>query len=199
MLCIFCISLVVLAALNIQSFLALTEPVQADALVVEGWVPNYVLHEAMVEFKRGHYRRLYVTGGPIDTGGLFSRHQTYAELGAAVLIAMGMDSNAVEAVPAPQVRQDRTYTSALALKNRLHQQSQDGMKFNLVSISTHARRSHLLFQKAFGVDTQVGIVSIENREYDPERWWKYSAGVRSVIDESIAYLYALIIFPYTNA
>lgn len=198
LLCVLLLSLSALLLLRIHPFLALNEPIKADALVVEGWVPNYVLREALDEFRRGHYRKLYVTGVPIETGGLAADYQNYAELAAATLIRMGIDSADVEAVPAPHVRQDRTYTSALALKARLHQLGLDGMKFNLVSISTHARRSHLLFATAFGTDSQVGIISVENREYDPIQWWKYSAGVRSVIDEVIAYLYARLVFPYTT-
>lgn len=190
------LSLAALAIFEIHPFLALNEPIEADALVVEGWVPNYVLRETIHEFRHGHYRKLYVTGVPIETGGSETNDQSYAELGADKLIRMGMDSALVEAVPAPHIMQDRTYTSALALKYRLHQQSLDGLRLNLVSISTHARRSHLLFLQALGADAKVGIISIENREYDAARWWRYSAGVRSVIDEAIAYAYARLIFPY---
>ena len=188
------LSLAALAIFQIHPFLALNAPIEADALVVEGWVPNYVLRETMQEFRRGHYRKLYVTGVPIEIGGDETNDQSYAEFAADKLIRMGMDSAFVEAVPAPHIMQDRTYTSALALKHRLHQQ--DGLRLNLVSFGTHARRSRLLFQQAFGPDAKIGIISIENREYDPLRWWKYSAGVRSVIDELIAYVYARLIFPY---
>ena len=187
---------VVIAVSSVHSFLAVTEPVPAEVLVVEGWVPDYVLGEAKVEFERHHYRRLYVTGGPLETGGPLSEYKTYAELGAATLVLMGMNKSAVEAVPTPFVRQDRTYASAVALKNRLHQQASSETGINLVSLGTHARRSQLLFQKAFGEDSRVGIFAIENREYDSRRWWKFSAGVRTVVDELIAYIYVLVVFPF---
>jgi len=33
-------------------------------------------------------------------------------------------------------------------------------------------------KKAFAGHARVGIISVENREYDPKRWWKYSEGVK---------------------
>ena len=43
---------------------------------------------------------------------------------------------------------------------------------------------------------KVGVIAIENEEYDPKRWWVSSEGVRTVINETIAYVYALVIFPF---
>ena len=40
----------------------------------------------------------------------------------------------------------------------------------------------------------MGIISVENREYDPKRWWKYSEGVREVIGEGVGYVYARFLF-----
>jgi hypothetical protein len=148
---------------------------------------------------RHHYRRLYVTGGSLEIGGHLSEYKTYAELGAATLVRMGMSKSAIEAVPAPSVQRDRTYTSAVALRNRLHQQTSHEAGINLVSVGAHARRSRLLFQKAFGEDLRVGIIAIENRGYDPKCWWKSSSGVRTVVDELIAYIYALVVFPFVES
>lgn len=189
----------VLAVLNVQSFLMLTEPVQAEILVVEGWVPDYVLEETRLEFESGHYSKLYVTGGPIDQGRAMSDYKSYAELGAAILVKMGVNSKLVEAVPAPSVRRDRTYTSALALQSRLSQEAAfvvSGM--NVVSEGVHARRSHLLFQKAFDHKLRIGIIAIEDKNYYSDGWWKSSKGVRAVTDEFFAYIYAVLIFPFVE-
>lgn len=189
------VMLAVVAVSRVHSFLAVTKPVPVEVLVVEGWVPDYVLEEAREEFERNHYRRLYVTGGPLEIGGHLSEYKTYAELGVATLVHMGMNKNSVEAVPTPSVRQDRTYTSAIALRNHFHQLSLHEAGINLMSLGAHSRRSQLLFQKAFGDDLHVGIIAVENRGYDPSRWWKFSAGVRTVIDEFIAYIYVRVVFP----
>jgi hypothetical protein len=47
---------------------------------------------------------------------------------------------------------------------------------------------------ALGDGVAVGVVSIEDQTYVPGEWWKSSNGVRTVIDESIAYLYAVFFF-----
>jgi len=192
------IGLLVLAAFNVQSFLALTEPVPAEILVVEGWVPDFVLEETLAEFERGHYNKIYVTGGPIERGSRMSEYKTFAESGAAILVNMGISKSMVEAVPAQSVRRDRTYASALALKDRLHLQAATVTGINLVSVGVHARRSHLLFRKALDTEIRVGIIAIEDRHYYSDRWWKYSEGVRAVIDEFFAYIYALIVFPFVE-
>lgn len=190
------IALVVAGVLTIHPFLAVTAPITSGVLVVEGWAPDYVLEEAKALFERDHYARLYVTGGPLERGAHLSELKTYAELGAATLIRMGMAKDAIEAVPAPMVRQDRTYTSGVTLKNWLRQHSVDARSVNVVSLGAHARRSQLLFQMAFGEGSRVGIIAVEDRNYDPRHWWKFSQGVRMVVDELVAYIYAVFVFPW---
>jgi hypothetical protein len=58
----------------------------------------------------------------------------------------------------------------------------------------HARRTRLLYQKAFGKKVAVGIIAVSNPDYNPTQWWRYSDGVREVIGESIAYIYARFFF-----
>lgn len=190
------IVLTVTAVLRVHPFLAVTEPVPGGVLVVEGWVPDYVLEEAKAESERNHYPRIYVIGGPLERGVHLSEYKTYAELGAATLIRIGMRKDAIEAVPAPYVQQDRTYVSAVTLKKWMHQHAIGETSINVVSMGVHARRSRLLFQKAFGEDSRVGIIAIEDRDYDPRHWWKFSKGVRTVVDELVAYIYALLVFPF---
>ena len=183
--------------MRVHSFLAITEPIPAEALVVEGWLPNYVLAEAKAEFERNHYAKLYVTGVALESDGeLLYENNTYADVGAASLIRIGMSKDFIQAIPAPLIQQDRTYTSAVALKNWLQQHAAGETRFNVVSVGTHARRSRLLFQKAFGKHSLVGIIAIEDRDYNPDRWWEFSQGVRQVIDELFAYIYAKIAFAF---
>jgi hypothetical protein len=48
------------------------------------------------------------------------------------------------------------------------------------------RRTQLLYQEALGKNVTVGIIAVSNPDYDPTQWWRYSDGVREVIDKSIA-------------
>jgi hypothetical protein len=41
---------------------------------------------------------------------------------------------------------------------------------------------------------KVGIIAIPTPDYEARRWWRYSEGVRAVLGESIAYLYAKLFF-----
>lgn len=157
-------------------------------------MPDYGLEAAVEEFKRDHYQKIYVTGGPLEHGSFLSRHRSYAQLGAATLMRLGLDSNVVQAVPAPLVQEDRTYASAVSLKKWLIEHGIQPTRIHLMSDGPHCRRSRLLFQEAMGKDVFIGVTSIPNREYDPQHWWRYSAGVRNVIDEAVAYLYARLVF-----
>lgn len=179
---------------TIQPFLAVTKPVSGGPLVVEGWLADYALRAALDEFRRGGYEELVTTGLPLERGAPLSEHRTYAELGAAVLVAQGANTNTLRAVPAPDVRQDRTYASAMALRDKFAEEGRAVRSLNVVSVGAHARRTRLLYQLAFGPEVAVGIIAVPDREYDPDRWWASSAGVRDVVDETIGYFYARLVF-----
>jgi len=92
------------------------------------------------------------------------------------------------------VRQDRTYTSAVTLKRWLLQHGVQPTRIHLITDGPHARRSRLLYQKAMGAGVVIGVTSIPSQAYDQRHWWRYSAGVRNVIGEALAYLYARFLF-----
>lgn len=199
------LAIAVLAALlifcvwNADRFLAVNKPVPDGVLVVEGWSPDYALETALAEANRDPHHKLYVIGGPLEEGAPLSEYKSFAELGAAVLLRMGMTTNSVQAVPAPYVRKDRTFAAAMALRNWFIQHGGEPKAINLISVGAHARRSRLMFQKAFGNGTRVGIMNVQDRNFDSHRWWTSSAGVRSVLDEMIAYFYArFLFFPSTE-
>jgi hypothetical protein len=187
-------ALVVFSIRGAYSFLAVNDPVDSGALVVEGWLPDYALQQAITEFRKGHHSQIFVTGGPLEIGAPLSEYRTFAELGAATLVRLGLNTNAVQAVPAPAVRLDRTYASAVALKNWLDSHAIVETNLNVISLGPHSRRSRLLFEKALGKNYKVGVIAVENQGYDTNRWWESSSGVRTVMDETIAYLYTRLSF-----
>jgi len=183
-----------LAVREVHPFLAVNDPVPGGYLVVEGWAPDYALEEALAEFHRNHYEKVFTTGGPLLWGATLSEHKTYAELAAATLVKLGLNTNLVQAVPSGLVIQDRTYSSAVNLRKWFDSHHLAVSRVHLMTEGPHARRSRLLFQKALGREVKVGITAIPLRDYDPQHWWRSSAGVRAVIDESTAYLYARLFF-----
>jgi len=175
---------------NIHPFLAVNAPIQADTLVVEGWLPDYAIKSAIAEFKKGEYRQLITTGLPLSKGYYLAEYKNYAELAAATCIALGFDKNKVVAVPAASVVKHRTAASAIALRDWLAASALKVDSINLYSFGTHARRSWIVFKAVLNPDIKVGIIAAEPQDYNPQEWWKSSAGFRTVTGEIIAYIYA---------
>lgn len=186
-----------LLALIVRStfpFLAVTDPKPGSVLVVEGWVPDYVIGEAMAEFHRRPYEALIVSGGPIEKGAPFFELGTYAHFGAATAVKMGFDPAKIHAVPSPETRQDRTYSAAVAVRDWLRQRGPMPLRINVASLGPHTRRTRMLYQKAFAGRAEIGCIAVDDRAYDGRRWWMSSSGFRSVTGEVIAYAYARLLF-----
>lgn len=187
-------ALAVGATLGVYPFLAVNDSKPGGVLVAEGWGSEDAMSEVIDEFKRNHYEGIYVTGGPIEKSSPLVEYNTLAEYGTVILTRLGCDPKVVHPVPTPRVVKDRTYSSAVALKQWLKEHGNPASKVNVFSTGAHSRRSRLLFEKAFGDDAQIGIVATEDRDYDPRRWWTTSMGFRCVTGEAIAYLYARFLF-----
>ncbi|MEI7440233.1 MAG: YdcF family protein, partial [bacterium] len=191
------ISLFIFFLKNIYPFLAPINRIESKILVVEGWVNDENMKQAVEEFKSYNYEHIYVTGGPIDTGSFLYEYKTYAHLGTDTLKKLGIESKKVTAVPGPGTVKDRTFTSALALKKYFEENKIDLKSFNLFTVGPHAKRSQLLFDLAFEHKVKIGIVAAKPFYFDPQSWWTSSAGVRTLLNELIAYPYALF-FKYTQ-
>ncbi|TRZ75141.1 MAG: YdcF family protein [Deltaproteobacteria bacterium] len=187
-------ALSVVTVRELYPFLAVTEPVERGLLVVEGWVSDFTMEATVAEFKRHHYEKVYVTGGPIDHSAWLSYYKTYAEEGTATLLELGLNANQVQAIPSKWVRKDRTYVSAAALRKWMRDTGVAFTAVHLITQGAHARRSRLLFQRALGSGVTVGVTSVPSNDYDPEHWWQSSAGVREVIGEMLAYGYSRFLF-----
>jgi uncharacterized SAM-binding protein YcdF (DUF218 family) len=185
----------VLLVLNIQSFLAKTQRVNASVLVVEGWIHEYAIRSAVMEFQTNHYEQIYTTGGPIvGSDGFTNDFNTSASVCAELLKKIGVPDEFIQMVPSHISGRDRTYSSAVALRDWFREHNVAVRSINVLTEDAHARRTQLLFQKAFGSDVAVGIISVPDPDYDAKHWWRTSEGVREVLGESIAYVYARIFF-----
>lgn len=182
---------------NIQSFLSPNEPVQAQILVIEGWLPDYALKSVANKISSNHYDLVITVGGPLKRGSFLSQYKTVANLAKSTLEKILEKTNIV-AVPAPFIKKDRTYVSALALKKWLQKNHIAYSKINVATLDVHARRSWVIFQKALGNNYSIGIIAIDDIYYDKNNWWSSSHGFRSIVDETIAYVYVKIIFPFSD-
>lgn len=181
--------------LTIHPFLAETDRVNTNILVMEGWVREYAARAAAEEFTNGHYSKIFTTGGPVTgTDGATNDFNTEAYVGADLLKKAGVPAKCITPVPAHEVERDRTYASAVALREWFTQHHMNIHSLNVLTEDCHARRTRMLFHDALGGKIAVGIISVPDPDYNARHWWNYSAGVREVLGESIAWVYAAIFF-----
>jgi hypothetical protein len=182
--------LAVMLARGLCGFLAVNSPVGGEFLVVEGWMPVYAYRDAAVQFRNGNYKRIIAASvlqeGSDTDSGLHS--------GSEKMIRFGAPSELVVTASSEEVHRDRTFHAAMAVRRWLEQQGLRATSIDVVTVGPHARRSRLLYEKALGNEVKVGVISVEDRRFDPNHWWRSSEGVRSVVDESVAYLYARVVF-----
>ncbi len=184
------IFLIVISFVNIHSFLAVTSPIDADLLIVEGWMSDYAVKSAIEEFNQGNYQKLITTGSPIGKGHYLSEYKNFAEITAATLIVLGFNPDLVIPVPTPKVIKYRTAASAIAVKKWLATSNLKVNSINVYTLGTHARRSRMSYRRVFSPEIKVGVIAVEPQGYNYQKWWHSSAGVRTVIGEAIAYFYA---------
>jgi hypothetical protein len=122
-----------------------------------------------------------------------SHYENYANLGAVRLVALGYKGTNIVKVATPKVRKDRTYHTAVAVREYLVKNT-EYRTIDLLSQSVHARRSWYLYRRACGSEIKVGVISNYSPEFDAAHWWRSSNGVRTVLNEAIAYLYAKLVF-----
>ena len=179
---------------GLYGFLAIHDPQPGGTLVIEGWSSDYVIERAVDEFRKTHYERICLTGGPIEFGNAMLEHKTYAEYAKALCVKLGLPAEVLNAVPAPGVEKDRSYASARSLAQWLKEHGATDGKINIAGNGAHSRRTRLVYEKALGSDVKIGISNVEERTFDPKRWWASSQGFRIVLDETIAYTYARLFF-----
>jgi hypothetical protein len=179
----------------LYGFLAPDEPVQRGLLVVEGWVNDATLTEAVRLWRAGGYSRLVTTGGPIERYSSMFPFANYAEQAAESLVELGIPAAEITVVAAPSSNRERTFMSAVALRDWLARNRVDASAFDVLTEGPHGRRTWLLYREAFGADVTIGIRSVMSSElYSPAAWWRSSAGAKDVVTEAIAWLWVKCFF-----
>jgi len=171
--------------------LAISHPVEANILIVEGWIwYSAALEEASEEFKQGKYEWL-VTVGPTADGDEAIPHQTVADFAARELRDFGVDANSIVVLPVPTVKRHRTYTSALIVKDWLMKSAIKPIGVNVFTRGVHARRSLILFERALGPQIAVGVIAGTEDTYDTSRWWLTRKGFLETMREIVGCFYVV--------
>jgi DUF218 domain len=183
----------VMTARGLYPFLAVNEPVGARVLVVEGWMGPEELDQALAAFRAGGYERIVTTGGPAPWW-LPAPRPSHAQLAAEYLKRHGLAEATVTAVPTVHLADERTFQSALAVRDWSRSSGLRLEALDVFSEGTHARRSRLLYRLAFGPEVRVGVIAARAADYDPGHWWRTSVGSRDVLDQAIGYLWVKLFF-----
>ena len=185
----------ILFILEIHSFLAVTKPIPAQLLVVEGWLHGRpALSDALEEFKKGNYELIVVVGKPYKGDIIQYAGVTTADIVSQELIKKGLEQQYLVVIPVPSVKRHRTLTRGLAVKKWIAESGREITAINVFTIGVHARKSQLLFQKALGPNIDVGIIAGKEVLYDRNYWWLSPDGIRIVSRNVIGYIYALLMF-----
>ena len=180
-----------IAGRGLYPFLAVSEPSGGKILAIEGWMDPYALDQAVEAFRKGGYELAVTTGAPVVWKD--DRYRTAAERAAEYLKSRGLPPSAVAAAPTPASAQDRTFLSAVMVREWAKRSGVEVRAIDVFSVGAHARRSRYLYQKAFGPEVKVGAVAARH-EYADEGWWRSAEGAREVLDQAIAYVWVVLFF-----
>ncbi len=195
----FCVIAIVLTIVtffvlrNVATFLALNRPVSGKYLIVEGWVDRVSLLRALRIYHKGKYQALITTGGPV-LGIDKPDYKTHAESAAAFIRKQGFDNSLLSVVPAPASAQDRTFLSAVMVREWFVANKIGLVSMDVFSDGVHARRTYLLYKMAFSDQVKIGIISAPPNGFKLRQWWKTSLGARTVFSELLGFVRAKYFF-----
>lgn len=166
----------------------------ARTLIVEGWLDGSELQQAVAAARRGRYERVLTAGGPIDPLVDAGAWKNYALRSADRLRANGLTDVPIVAVPAPASAQDRSYLSAVMVREWAKREGLALDAVDLYSAGVHARRSWLVYRMAFGDRVEVGVLAARPHEYDAQRWWTSSTGAKTTLGELLSLVWTKCCF-----
>ncbi len=175
-------------------FLALTNPIHAEYLVVEGWQDEQGLQQALFIFNEptNKYKYLITTGGPNTQWGQ-KAWSNYADKSAQYFVSHGIAAAKVISIPSPASAQNRTYLSAVMVRDWFARKSIKVNALDVFSQGVHARRTRLLYELALPASS-IGVYASEPEGYQLSRWWKTSQGSKAVLTEWIAFIWTICFF-----
>jgi hypothetical protein len=180
-------------ALFVHPFLAITKRVDADVLVVEGWIPAYMMPSVADEFRRGNYSRVLVSGLQDDPSTDPSGANSDALRTTLRLAEAGVPRTVLVPCPTPFARWQRTAKTARAVREKTAELNFKPTGINVVTAGPHARETWVAYQHAFGRTAPVGIISIPKTSYPAERWWTSRQGLVWVPKDFLGWLKEVVL------
>jgi hypothetical protein len=185
---------ILFAVRGMLPFLAITNAHGRGVMIVEGWMPSFLVHEVATRYKAGSYSQLILARPLVRGVSKYESGEFTGQYVADALMQHGLSKDEIHVVFFEPGQKDRTFAGAVAVREWMGQAYPQPWTIDVVTLGPHARRSRLLFAKAFPEASPMGIIALEDESYDPEHWWRSSSGIREVPFEMLAYFYARIFF-----
>lgn len=174
-----------------ESYFSVTRRLQAQVLVVEGWIGRDSVRAAATEFKEHHYEYVVATGGFSGESETTVR-SSYADLAANELLEAGVPADRLIVAPTGQRERQRTFESAVAVARTLESRGIRANAVNVFTLGPHARRSRLVYEKVNGPETKVGVIAWIPPYYKSSPWWLSKARATCLLKETVGYPYEVL-------
>ena len=138
------VTLVVVGGRAVYGFLAISRPIGGDYLVVEGWMPAYAYRQAADVFHKHGYRAIIAAGALREVGDEDGKlHESF---GAEYLVRFGISNDLILTAPYKGALRDRTYHSALAVRDWLRSHDVKAASVDVVALG-RTRGAHSCFTR----------------------------------------------------
>jgi len=172
---------------GIADFLTVHDPVDAEYLVIEGWMSKEELDQSLDYFNSADYRLAIIVGGPI-TNDFHDIDSSEAERAAGYLRGQGLAQDRSVVIATPYSAQNRTFLNAVMTRDWFARQGIELSRLDVFSGNVHTRRSRDLYQLAFGDEVTVGVIPSRPKDFDAAHWWQSSASGKYVAVEFAGWL-----------
>ncbi|HOI33377.1 MAG TPA: hypothetical protein PLC47_11455, partial [Bacteroidales bacterium] len=120
-------------------FLSQAKSGKSKILIVEGWLPDNGLREAMAYYYKNEYKALIITGIPITQWSYSSPFSNMADASAGSLREMQFNDTIYTVHIPNSILRDRTYATAIALQMKWDDFNLGEENFDLFTMGAHAR------------------------------------------------------------
>ncbi len=185
-----------------ERFLAVSDEVEADTLIVECWIGKYGIEEAGKVFVSDNYRYIVLVGG-LEESKWGEKTWNHTEYSKELLQKAypEIPEHSIITVTTDLVTRNRTFGAALKVESEIENCSaisakapSNIRKLTVFTEAAHARRSRLVFDRVFPSKVEVGSIAwMPSPLYDGE-WYESSERTKTLITEMIGYLYELLIY-----
>lgn len=173
---------------GVHPFLAITRPVKADVMIVEGWIPDYALKRAAVEIKNGQYTRVLISGLLFEKGDPRFNYVSDSQRAMQDLVDMGIAPALLEPCPIPPPSFNRTSHMARKVRERMQTLGLKPEGINVVTLGPHARQTLVAYRRMLGAIAPVGVITYPKADYTPARWWLSPAGIKKTTKDFAGWL-----------